>query len=224
MGSELKMDYRKKLSLSFLPLLLIISFLIYKEKKAEPIINPVRKVASVPKKKIIPHFQQATLSRSLKISRNKPLVLLYKNRIPQSVKENFEPNPAVRITEGHTYLNDVAAIAIKDYNPSMGKLIHQDKQFAYFSASIGHKYVPVAMSNFSNTLAPISAILHLRNATPEMRQKLLNDGFKESYYHASVKFLSIKSDSQSVLGTYNKLNNLGYQVEMEVLKPGHQSN
>lgn len=219
------MEWRKKLALSFVPLFCVMYFLLSKEKE---IINPAptRKFASVPMpikspatyaKKIVQHRTIAAFKGKL-ISHQ-----IYKNRIPQSVESSFQKDKEVRMTRGFELLKDVAAIAKDQYKPSMGEIIQQNDNFIFFRAGENHNYIPVAMTKSTRLIYPISNILHIKGATPVLRKEVLAAGFTQYYYHAPLKFLSIESKSGGVLETYRDLSSRGYKVELEVLRPGHQS-
>ncbi len=217
------MEWRKKLALSFVPLICVMYFLLAKEKEITAPL-PTRTLASVPKphrdhytKKIVHHRTIAAFKGKLVTHQ------VYKNRIPQSVESSFQKDKTIRVTRGFEFLKDVAAIAKDQYKPSMGEIIQQNDNFIFFRAGENHHYIPVAMTKSTRLIYPISTILHIKGATASIRQEVLNAGFTQYYYHAPLKFLSIESKSGGVLETYKDLQGRGFQVELEVLRPGHQS-
>ena len=219
------MEWRKKLALSFLPLICVMYFLLSKEKET---ISPEtsRKFASLPqqKKPASAYPKKIVHHRTIAAFRGKLVAhQIYKNRIPQSVESTFQKDKDIRMTRGFELVKDVAAIAKDQYKPSMGEIIQQNEHFIFFRAGENHKYMPVAMTKSTRLIYPISNILHIKGATPALRKEVLGAGFTQYYYHAPLKFLSIESKSGGVLETYRDLTSRGYKVELEVLKPGHQS-
>lgn len=211
------MNWRKSITLSFLPLLVFLGFVLT-NKKAEKKVS-IRTVASVPQKtklraKKIVHPRVVAAFQGKK-NQNSYL----RNRIPQSVESTFEKDETVKLTRGYEFLKDVAAISSKEFKPEMGHVIQEHDGIVFFRANPGHPYSPVAISKTTNNLYPISSILHIKGATPALRSDVLAQGYKEYYYHAPLKFLSIKSDSAQVLRMYSELKEKGFQVQLEVLKP-----
>lgn len=218
------MEWRKKLALSFLPLLVVMFFLLSKEKEAPVAPDVVRKVASLPKKHRDHYNNKVVHHRTIAAFRGKLVShQIYRNRIPQSVDSTLQKDNSIRVTKGFQFLKDVGAIPKDQYKPSMGEIIQQNDQFVFFRAGENHKHIPVAMTKSTRMIYPISNILHIKGATPTIRQELLNAGFSQYFYHAPLKFLSVESKSGGVLQTYQDLSNRGYKVELEVLRPGHQS-
>lgn len=218
------MDWRKKLALSFLPLFVVMFFLLSKEK--ETVVAPAagRLVASVPKKSRDHYPKKIVHHRTIAAFKGKLIThQIYKNRIPQSVESTLQKDKKVRLTRGFEFLKDVGAIPRDQYKPSMGEIIQQNDSFVFFRAGENHEYIPVAMTKSTRLIYPISNILHVKDATPAIRQELLNAGFTQYYYHAPLKFLSLESKSGGVLKTYKDLTARGFKVELEVLRPGHQS-
>lgn len=217
------MEWRKKLALSFLPLFCAMYFLMSKEKEAN-VVEPTRKLASMPKQKRDPYTKKIVHHRTIAAFKGKIVThQIYKNRIPQSVESSLKKDKAVKLTRGFEFVKDVGAIPKDQYNPSMGEIIQQNEHFVFFRAGENHQYIPVAMTKSTRIIYPISNILHIKGATPAIRQEVLNAGFTQYYYHAPLKFLSVESKSGGVLQTYKDLQSRGFQVELEVLKPGHQS-
>lgn len=214
------MNWRKTTILSFIPLIAFLLFIRW-ENKPEKKAAPVRKIASK-----YSHNKKTPLTPSVvaniqgkSVSTDKFL----RNRIPQSVESTLQKNPEVHLTRGHEFLKDVAAIPVKEYKPSMGEILQQNDHFVFFRAQEGHEFIPVAISKMTNTLYPISSVLHIRGATNALRTVLVSQGYEEYYFHAPLKFLSIKSEAGQVMRTYAELEKQGYQVQLEVLKPGHKS-
>jgi len=141
------------------------------------------------------------------------------NRIPQSLENIFEKDVNVKLTKGHVYLKNVAATPKEDYQTSFGEEVYQDDLYVYFLTAGEHAFIPVALMKSVNRPYPISSIIHVRNATAEVRQELLSLGLTEYYYNSSIKLLSLDSKSENVLEFYTDLADKGYEVELEVLKP-----
>jgi hypothetical protein len=218
------MNWRKSVALSFLPLLVLVALLLKDNKSSDIETNKVRRVASVPKKnnentKIPKVFTRRSILFPERHDQNSFL----RNRIPQSLEKSFEKLEDVRVTEGYEYIANVGAIAKKDFRPELGEVISDRAGLVYFRTSQGHSFIPVALSKITNTLYPISSILHIKGATPEIRSEVMGRGFKEYYYHGPLKFLSIKSTSGEVVKLYSELKQQGFKVELEVLKPQHKS-
>lgn len=217
------MEWRKKLALSFVPLICAMYFLMSKEKEAN-VTEPTRKLASMPKPRRDHYTKKVSQHRTVAAFKGKIVPhQIYKNRIPQSVESSFKKDKEIRLTRGFEFLKDVAAVPIDQYKASMGEIIQQNENFVFFRAGENHQYLPVAMTKSTRLIYPISNILHIKGATAAIRQEVLNAGFTQYYYHAPLKFLSIESKSGGVLKTYNDLQSRGFKVELEVLRPGHQS-
>ncbi len=218
------MEWRKKLALSFLPLLCVMYFLLSKEK--EVVSNPsvARNFASLPKNNRDNYSKKIVHPRTIAAFSGKLVThQVYKNRIPQSVESTLQKDRDIKLTKGFEYLKDVAAVAKEQYKPAMGEIIQQNEHFIFFRAGENHNYIPVAMTKSTRLIYPISNILHIKGANASVRQEVLNAGFTQYYYHAPLKFLSVESKTGGVLETYKDLANRGFKVELEVLRPGHQS-
>lgn len=215
------MNWRKSIALSFLPLLVFLGFMLTNKKDETKVTK--RTLASVPYKPKFhsKKFVHPRVVAAFQGKRNQNSYL--RNRIPQSVESTFEKDESVKVTRGYEFLKDVAAVSSKDFKPTMGQVIQERDGFVFFRASPGHPYSPVAISKTTNNLYPISSILHIKGATQALRSDVLAQGYKEYYYHAPLKFLSIKSDSAQVLRMYSELKGKGFQVQLEVLKPRQQT-
>lgn len=111
------------------------------------------------------------------------------------------------------------------YDPSMGKKIHADGQFVFFRAQVNSpKTFPVALDKVNRQLLPVSSILHVKRADENLRQALLNEGLKEYYYQPKLQFLSLESTPMEVIKHYQDLKSRGYEVKLEVIKPGVKTN
>ncbi len=210
-----------------LPFLLCLPvFLMYfafkkDEVNAEP-KQPERKLAGnrpqSDKTKKMP-VKEAT-PRSQRLFQGRPPVDNFiVNRIPQSLENLFEKDTSIRLTKGHVFLKNVAAIPKENYQTSLGEEIYQDDFYVYFLTSENHSYIPVALMKSTNRPYPISSIIHVKNASEKLRRELLTQGLTEYYYNSSIKLLSLDSKSENVLEFYSNLAVQGYQVELEVLKP-----
>jgi hypothetical protein len=219
------MSWRNKLSLCFIPLFIIFFFVIKDDETSMPthVKKMDRKIASTPKsplkRKLIQDAQSIRTFHGKGITHSQ-----LRNRMPQSVEATFAKDSSINVSRGYEYLKDVAAVPKDKFLPSMGEAISQDGHTVFFRASPGHSFTPVAIARNSNTLYPISSVLHIKSATAAIRTELLGKGYKEYYYHPALKFLSVETKSGEVMKVYNDLIGQGYQVELEVLKPGHQSN
>lgn len=216
------MNWRTKLTLSLCPLLLFC-FFITKEKAAEPktATAMTRKVASTS-----PVIKRPKISdpKKLKALRNKNLShSLLRNRIPQSLEATLEKDPTVEVTRGYEFIKDVAAISRDKYQSTMGEIVKQDGDMVFFKSS-SDAHVPVALSRSTNTLYPLSSILHIKDVSPALRDEILSKGLSQYYYHAGLKFLSVESKNGEIMKTYRDLVRQGYKVELEVLKPTHRPN
>lgn len=218
------MNWRKSITISFLPLLAFMSFILI-DKKEENKEDTARKVASVPvsKKYAEPLRKPVPLRTVAALQGDKNQHSFLKNRIPQSVESTFEKDPSIKLNKGYEFIKDVAGIPKKDYSPSMGEIIHERDGFVFFKSSPGHSYNPVAISRFTNNLYTISSVLHIKGATHNLRDSLLAEGYTEYYYHAPLKFLSIKSEPGQLMKVYSELREKGFKVELEVLKPPHKT-
>lgn len=216
-------EWRSKTLLIFCPLILILYFFLDENKKAEVSHKTSRSIASftAPKNRpvvAIPKTQKRDVAQVTIRPRNKLLL----DRIPQSIEDTFEKKPGLKMTPGFEFVENVAAIPEDRFKPSLGDVIQKKDGLVYFRTASNHPYVPVALSKSTNMLYPISSILHVKKATQEIRKNLLGRGFKQYYYHPSLKLLSIKSESGQVIKTYQELQREGFKVELEVLRPSHQ--
>lgn len=215
------MNFRKGIAISFIPLIAFLVFVTH-ENQTKPMKNkPSRKVASFREVK----HRKSPLNPMViaNIQGKSKTDTFLRNRIPQSIGMTFHKDTTIHLTRGHEFLKDVAAVNKSEYKPSMGEIIQQNDQFVFFRAQENHDYIPVALAKMSNTLYPISSVLHIKGATKDLRTELLNQGYEEYYYHAPLKFLSIKSESGQVMKVYSELEKQGYKVQLEVLKPGHKA-
>lgn len=206
---------------SLLPMLFLVLLI---KKKEEPKLGPIKKnpgrtLASVPDRRasaINKVFPPETIAR---FEGRKGRNTLLRGRVPQSVQEDFAKDTKTNVGRGYELLLDIGAIALSDYDPKMGELIQKDSNFAYFKATRGHGYQPVALGISNQLLAPVSSVLHVRNADASLRAALLAEGYEEYYYNKSMKFLSIKSTPDQVIQSYKELEARGIKVQLEVLKP-----
>jgi hypothetical protein len=221
------MKWRNTLSLCFFPLMILFFFMIKEREQisAPKVQTTQRKIASTPLK--ISHIRKHHVNQKKAMHLLKGRALshsILRNRIPQSVENTLVKDLTIELTKGHEFLKDVAAIAKDKYQPSMGEIISRNDEFIFFKAPEGNPYAPVAISQATNTFYPISTILHIKGVTPAVRDELMAQGHKEYYYHPPMKFLSLETRPGEVMKVYNDLRKQGHQVELEVLKPGHQTN
>lgn len=220
------MDWQKKIFIIFCPLLVLVYFFVQESKKVEVGHRASRNIASDTSAKIKSVQPVKKVARIRKIAnlpkKNKHLEIL-RYRIPQSIEATFEKNESVRLTKGFEFLNNVAALPKERFDSSLGSVIQRTDELIFFRANPGHRYIPVALSRSTNMLYPISSVLHIKGATPEIREGLLKKGFREYYYHPPLKFLSLETKSGEVIKVYNQLRKDGFKVELEVLKPHHRT-
>lgn len=203
-----------KTTLWCLPLLFVFYGLNKEEAKVE------RKVASnqTQQQKQVP--QKIVQAKTMRIFRGQASVDKFLiTRIPQSIESTFQKNFAIKLTRGHVFLKNVAAIPKEKYDPALGEIMHKDDLYFYIKTKADHSHIPVALMTSTNRLYPISSIVHVKGASESDRREILNSGFTQYYYHAPLKFLSIDSQGENVLKIYSELENKGYKVELEVLKP-----
>lgn len=212
------MNWRKTIAFSFIPLIAFLLFIRHEEKPEPKRIHRTVASKDAPKKN-----KTLTPSVVASLQGKAPTHKFLRNRIPQSVEMTLQKDPDIHLTKGHEFLKDVAAIPKNQYRPDMGEVLQQNDHFVFFRTSEHHEYIPVAISKMTNTLYPISSVLHIKGATKDLRSSLLSQGFEEYYYHAPLKFLSIKSEAGQVMKVYSELEKQGYNVQLEVLKPGHQT-
>ena len=148
---------------------------------------------------------------------------LFAGRVPQSISDELVKIPDIRVSGGHQLLQDVGAIKTSLYDPSMGKVLSKNDAFTFFKTHEVNKFSPVVQDRETGSLRAVSNIVHIKDVTPEMREEILNSGAKEYYYQANLKFLSIQSSSAEILKTYSELSEQGHHVQLEAIKPGHES-
>lgn len=203
-----------------LPLLLLFYVLNQEDKKEIPPLRIERKVASSPGIHQKHSPQKIVQHRTVQAFRGKTsLHAQLINRIPQSVESTFEKDFSIKLSRGHVFLKNVAAVSKENFDPSMGEVVHKDDLYVYFKSESDHHHIPVAMTKSTNKLYPISSIVHIKGATTEVREEILSSGHTQYYYHPSLKFLSISTNGDNVLKIYTELLSKGYKVELEVLKP-----
>ncbi|MFP5385498.1 MAG: hypothetical protein ACLGHN_05425 [Bacteriovoracia bacterium] len=217
------MKWRNSYLIILSPLLLVALIFMNSGDKAETMEKQTREVASKPvitkkrSKRIILTEKKARFFRDKSKGH-----LILRNRIPQSVEASFLKDKSVKLTRGYEFLQDVAAIQKDKFEPLMGEVLQKSDHFIFFRTRPGHPFIPVAISRSTNILYPLSSILHIKKATPEIRTKLLSEGHIQYYYYPPLKLLSLESKSGELLKLYSLLRDQGYQVELEVLKPPHQ--
>lgn len=218
------MNWRHKLTLSFIPLIFLFSLLMREEKTQETFKRPVlRRVASVPTG--APQRDQIKEPKRVRSLNNKSLKhSILRNRIPQSLEASFEKDSEIHLTRGYELIKGVVAVPKAKFRSTMGEVLKQDEEFVFFRTDAPEKFIPVALSNSTNTLYPLSSILHVKEATAPVRDSILSKGYPQYYYHPQLKFLSVEARDGQILRSYNDLVRQGYQVELEVLKPSHQPN
>lgn len=218
-------DWQRNLLIVFCPLLVLAYFFVEENKKAEVSHKSSRSIASIaPQNKKTPLIKKTAGSRKIATQRprsKKYMALL--NRVPQSIEDSFKKISQVKISAGYELLEDVAALPEDRFDPTLGSVIQKREGLVYFRAQPGHLYVPVALSKSTNILYPISSVLHIKGATPDVRSELLATGHVEYYYHPPLKLLSLQTKSGEVLKVYSRLQKAGYKVELEVLKPEPQT-
>lgn len=214
----MKIDWRQKLALCFLPFALILLFVLKEVPKDTNQKVQARKIASTPMSKVKkPLPFKSVLALKKKNLRHDVL----RNRIPQSIEESFLKDESIKLTKGHEFLKDVGAVPLKNFRPEMGEVIQKTEHLVFFRAEVGHSYSPVALSRNTNTLYPIGNIIHIKNISPAAKESILAEGYQLHYYHQNLNFLSLKGESGKVLDLYQDLVKKGYLVQLEVLKPGH---
>lgn len=217
------MNWRKSIAFSFLPLLAFLGFMLT-GKKDETLTEKNRVIASINIKKEEQHTFKASpiKNRSLNQRRFNQNDLL-RNRIPQSVESGFLKDHSVKLTKGYEFLTNVGAVTKKQYNPDMGEIVAEAQGFVFFKTNSPDRYNPVAISKTTNKLYPLSQILHIRGVTADLRSSVLGQGLQEYYYHPPLKLLSVKTESGQLMQVYHELKKQGLNVELEVLKPKHQT-
>lgn len=217
------MNWRHKLSLCFIPLIIIMVILVKGQDEEIVPVNNKRTIASHNTRNF-PRYRKSVPQRSISALKNKKVPhQFYKNRIPASLEQSFEKDTEVKVSRGYELLTDVAAIPKENFNPALGTVIHKDEHFVFFRANPNHTFVPVAISKSTKMLYPISSVVHIRGASESMRNQLVGQGYEQYYYQPQLKFLSIQSKSGEVLKLYNDLTKKGYNVQLEVLKPQAQA-
>lgn len=219
------MDWQKKIIIIFCPLLILVYFFVQENKKAEVNHRVTRTIASFPTAKtLLPQKKKIGRSRKIAAVQGRPKYpQLLRYRIPQSIKETFEKNENIKLTKGYDFLSNVAAISKDSFEPSLGSVIQRTEGLVFFRANPGHPFIPVAISRSTNMLYPISSVLHVKGATPVIRDNLLKQGYHQYYYHPPLKLLSLETKAGEVVKVYSDLKKQGFRVELEVLKPQHQT-
>jgi hypothetical protein len=128
-----------------------------------------------------------------------------------------EKDPSMNTSTGEWIASNITALPLASYDPSFGKEIYRDKNFAYFAGKTEESF-PVAFNPVDQKFHPLSQVLLLKKINEELRQEILDEGHKEYYYNQRMGFLSIQSTSQDVLALYSEFKKRGLDVGLEVLK------
>jgi hypothetical protein len=115
-------------------------------------------------------------------------------------------------------VTNIGAIPEKDYHPGLGELLSVRRGFAFYLKDPAVASLPVVINKYTGIVEPISTVVHLRGASPELRRALKKDGFKEFYYADDIKLLSLKTEPDKVLSTFHELRSRGLQAELEVIR------
>jgi hypothetical protein len=217
------MDWNKKILLCFLPLLILGVFLL-KPSEVEEARREPRTL-----KRSVAGIAPTTRARPRRAYRREDVLgrksiphHLYRNRVPQSVEESLERDPSIKVTKGYDFISGVKAIPHERFKADLGSVVQKNEHYTFYRSE-DESALPVAISKKTNSLYPISSVLHVKEATPSVRKVILSDGYEEYYYHAPLKYLSLKAKSSGVLKTYSDLKEKGYAVELEVMKPQHKN-
>lgn len=156
------------------------------------------------------------------------------NRAPASVPHVGLPLPSLdQIKLDHAFpvgknahiVEDLAVTEIAHYKPELGKQVHNDGRFIFYRAAVTDaKTFPVAYDKVNRSLLPVTHFLHVKGADQALRASLLAEGFKEYYYQPKMKFLSLETSTSTVLQHYQDLKKRGYEVKLELVKPGLEAN
>lgn len=139
------------------------------------------------------------------------------SRLPKNYQ--VIPDETVDLGKNFSLSRGVAALPSHDWNPNRGELIHKDRFYTFFKPNADSpEGWPVAFDKVTQGFHPISHILHIKQATEEVRQELLGEGLKEYYFHPRLQYLALETSPTSVLSHYRDLKSRGFAVRIEVLK------
>lgn len=131
--------------------------------------------------------------------------------------QSFEANPEIQVGASYVFASDVGAIPQAQYDPQMGALISENKNWSYYKKSPGEASIPAAFSPSKNKFYPISSIIQVKDVGPDLRDDLLNSGLTEYHYLKNIKLLFVESSPDEVLKTYEQLKQKGLKAQLEVL-------
>jgi hypothetical protein len=134
-----------------------------------------------------------------------------------SLKNLFKTNKDIKLGKSYVLTDNIAAIGNKEYSSHLGPLIEQDKNWSYFKNLSGHPQIPVVYSSSKNKFYPVSKVIQIHQVTPELKDQLLAEGFKEFHYSKSLKLLFVESHSDEILQTYLELKERGLRADLEIL-------
>jgi len=139
-----------------------------------------------------------------------------------SLKNSFKPNNDISLGKSYVLTEDVAAISNKDYSSYLGPLVEQDKRWSYFKNLSGLPQIPVVYSSSKNNFFPVSKIIQIHQVTPELKDQLLREGFREYHYSKSLKLLFVESHPDQILQTYVELKERGLRADLEILAESYK--
>lgn len=210
----------KNNSFRYLHLLLVVCSLglIFSTFMTREEQTPSRRPTSLPKPR---RFPKREPPRASKIQRGPASTRPYsKLEISRVVK----PVPNLRMKKGHVLAENIGAVPLADWKPSMPPLIFDDGVYGYFEKRAGDRSsIPVAYNPTRKGLAPISSIVHIRGVDEATRERIKALGFQEYYYFKNIQRLSLKSSPAEVVRLYQELEKQGFNAKLEVLSNRPQS-
>src|SRR5690606_27294969 len=100
---------------------------------------------------------------------------------------------------------NIAAIPTKNFQASMGPVIHQDESFHYVSSRDSGQGKLTLFDARKQTLKPLSHIIRIPNTNEARRVEITSRGFKENLYLEKLELLFIETNTTDFSVVYEEL-------------------
>ncbi|GEM_PF-4361622 len=210
---------RKILQFSFIPLSVIVCFLIYQKDKKNIQNNSLIKVKSHPSQTAIIPALPRYIDRSIasvphqKINQFKS----YKKKTYTHLV-NAIPNLS-GLPHGYQMAQNLRAIKMSEYRSEMGEQIFKDNNYAYFKyeSTPDDAWEYVAYDSKNQKFYPISTVLKIEKIDLKQRESLVSQGYNEFYYRSDLKLLYLQTERKNLMATYAELEKQSLKPSFEIL-------
>lgn len=144
---------------------------------------------------------------------------------PMAIKEPVKAkrnNPVSEIVipglpDNLSYIDYIKSIEKDKYEKSLGEIISEKGNLVFFkSQAQDDKFANVVYDKKTDAYFSISSVLKINQASDDLRQSLLGQGFEEYYYRKDIKLLFVQSTHSQVLETYQELLKKGVDAHLEI--------